>query len=137
MLSLGAVCLVLVIACANVSNLLLARSAARNREFAIRTALGASRGRVARQVLAENVLLSLAGACLGIAIAFAAIVFVLPAIPGVLPRTQDVTVNLPVLLYTVVLSLIVGIVSGLVPALKTSNADLQVSLKEGAVVLRA
>lgn len=130
-LLLGAVCLVLIIACANVSNLVLARSSARNREFGIRAALGASRSRVVRQVLAENLVLSLAGACLGISIAFAALRLVLPAIPGVLPRTQDVTLDLPVLLYTLVVSLLVGILSGLVPALKTSNADPQISLKEG------
>ncbi|MBO0911415.1 MAG: ABC transporter permease [Acidobacteria bacterium] len=128
---LGAVCLVLLVACANVSSLILARSAARKREFAIRTALGASRSRLARQVLAENLLLSVAGAGLGIAIAFLAIQFVLPAFPGVLPRTQDVAVNIPVLVYTLALSLLVGIISGLVPAFKTSNAGPQISLKEG------
>jgi putative ABC transport system permease protein len=130
-LLLGAVCLVLVIACANVSNLLLARSAARNREFAIRSALGATRGRVARQVLAENVLLSLAGACAGIALAFFALKFVLPVVPEVLPRSEDVTLNIPVLLYALGVSLLAGILFGLLPALKSSSADPQTSLKEG------
>ncbi|HKW19654.1 MAG TPA: ABC transporter permease [Terriglobales bacterium] len=130
MLLLGAVCLVLLIACANVSNLLLARSVARNREFAIRTALGASRGRIARQLLTESVMLSLAGVCLGIAIAFFALRFVLPAIPGDLPRSGDVTLNIPVLLYTLGVSLLVGILFGLLPAFKSSNAAPQMSLKE-------
>ena len=127
----GAVCLVLMISCANVSNLLLARYVSHNREFAIRMALGASRNRVAQQVLAENIVLSLTGAGLGIVIAFVTLRFVLPALGGILPRTQDVTVNLSVLLYTLVVSLFVGIVSGLVPALKISNAGPQTSLKDG------
>jgi predicted permease len=131
-LLLAAISLVLLIACANVSNLLLARSAARSREFGIRTALGASRVRVMRQVLAENVVLSLTGACLGIGIAFLAIRFLVPLFPEVLPRSKDVAVNIPVLLYTLVVSVLVGICFGLIPALKSASADPQVSLKNGA-----
>jgi predicted permease len=129
-LLLGAVCLVLLIACANVSNLMLSRSAARRREFAIRTALGASRGRVVRQVLVENLVLSLAGAGVGIAFAFFTINFILPAVPEVLPRSEDVTLNIPVLIYTLIVSLLVGVLSALVPAFKTSHIDPQTSLKE-------
>jgi predicted permease len=130
-LLLGAVGLVLLIACANVANLLLARSAARNREFAIRSALGANRARVARQLLAESVILSLAGASLGIAIAFFGIKSVLAAMPEILPRSEDVSVNAAVLLYTLAVSLLVGILFGLAPALKSWSADPQASLKEG------
>jgi predicted permease len=130
-LLLGAVGLVLLIACANVANLLLARSAARNREFAIRSALGASRAHVARQLLTESVLLSLAGGCLGIVIAFFGIRSVLAAMPEVLPRSTDVSVNATVLLYTLAVSLLVGILFGIAPALKSWRADPQASLKQG------
>jgi len=129
-LLLGAVGLVLLIACANTANLLLARSAGRSREFAIRSALGANRARLARQLLTESVILSLTGAGLGTLIAFLGIRSALPAMP-ILPRSENVSVNAPVLLYTLIVSLVVGILFGLAPALKSWSADLQVSLKEG------
>jgi predicted permease len=129
-LLLGAVGLVLLIACANIANLLLARSAGRSREFAIRSALGANRARLARQLLTESVILSLTGAGLGTLIAFLGIRSALPAMP-ILPRSENVSVNAPVLLYTLIVSLVVGILFGLAPALKSWSADLQVSLKEG------
>jgi predicted permease len=127
----GAVGLVLLITCANVANLVLARSVGRSREFAIRSALGANRGRLARQLLTESLILSLTGACLGSLIAFLGNRSVLAAMPGILPRTEDVSVNAPVLLYTLIVSLVVGIVFGLAPALKSWSADPQISLKEG------
>ena len=86
---------------------------------------------MARQLLTESVFLSLAGAGLGIAIAFFGIKSVLAAMPELLPRSADVHVNAPVLLYTLIVSLVVGILFGLAPALKSWSADLQVSLKEG------
>jgi predicted permease len=131
-LLLGAVGLVLFIACANIANLLLARSAGRSREFALRSALGANHARLVRQLLTESVILSLAGASLGSLIAFLGIRSALPAMAGMLPRSEDVTVNAPVLLYTLIVSLVVGTLFGLAPALKSGSVDVQLSLKEGA-----
>lgn len=131
LLLLGAVGFVLLIACANVANLLLSRSALRAREFAIRGAIGASRARLVRQLLTESVLLSLAGAALGLLIVRLGMRSMLAVIPGVLPRSEEIHVDGTVLLFTVAVSVVVGILFGLAPALKRWNADLQDSLKEG------
>ena len=131
LLLLGAVGLVLLIACANVANLLLARSAARTHEFAVRSALGADRTRIARQLITESVLLSLTGGALGILIAFWGVTPVVAGVPGGLPRSENIAVNRPVLLFVFSASIAVGILSGLVPALKNWNAEPQASLKEG------
>ena len=128
---LGAVGIVLLIACANVANLLLARSAARTREFAIRSALGANRARIVRQLVTESMLLSLAGGTLGLVLAKWGVGPVLAAVPGSLPRSENIAVNLPVLLFALGVSVAVGILFGLAPALKSWNADPQASLKEG------
>jgi predicted permease len=131
LLLLGAAGLVLLIACANVANLLLARSAARTREFAVRSALGANRTRIARQLITESVLVSLTGGALGVLIAFWGVSPVLTGVPGGLARSENIAVNLPVLLFAFSASIAVGILFGLAPALKNWNADLQASLKEG------
>jgi predicted permease len=129
LLLLGAVGIVLLIACTNVANLLLARSAARTREFALRGALGASRARMVRQLMTESVLLALAGGVLGLGLAKLGISLALATVPESLPRAESIGVNLPVLFFAFGISLAVGIIFGLAPALKSSRIDLQGSLK--------
>jgi predicted permease len=131
LLLLGAVGLVLLIACANVVNLSLARSAVRTREFAVRLALGASRGQVVRLLVTESVVLSLIGGALGLAVAGWGLKAMLAAAPGSLPRIENIGVNVSVLFFTLGVSMAVGIVFGVLPALKTSGTDLQAGLKEG------
>jgi len=128
---LAAVGFVLLIACVNVANLLLARSTARAHEFAIRTALGASRGRMVRQLLTESVLLALTGGGLGLAIASWGLRGALQVLPAALPRAEEVHLDGRVLLFTLAASALAGILFGLAPALKNSQRDLHETLGEG------
>ena len=129
---LGAVGFVLLIACANVANLILARSAGRQKEIAIRAAIGAGRGRVVRQLLTESVVLALAGGMAGLAIARWGTQAVVAAVPGGLPRMENIGMDGWVLAFTLGVSLLTGIVFGLAPALQTSVTGLHETLKEGS-----
>jgi len=128
---LGAVSFVLLIACANVANLLLARSTGRTREFAIRAALGASPARVLRQLLTESVLLGIAGGCIGLLLAKLGVRVLLATLTTNVPRSEEIALDSHVLLYTLGISVLTGIVFGLIPALKTLRPDTQETLKEG------
>jgi predicted permease len=130
-LMLGAVCIVLLIACSNVANLLLTRSLARRKEFTLRAALGAGPARLIRQLLTESLLISVAAGGVGILIANAGIYFVKVLGPSNIPRLREVTLDLPVLAFALAISLATGILFGLAPAIGAARENLVDSLKEG------
>jgi len=128
---LAAVIFVLLIACANVANLQLARTASRGREMAIRIALGASRWRVVRQSLVESLLLSAVGGALGLLLAIWIVSWLLLHVPEGFPRSSEIGINKTVLFFTMLVSIVTGIVFGLVPALQAAKADVNEMLKAG------
>ena len=134
---LGAVSLVLLIACANVANLLLARATIRRREIAIRAAIGAGRGRLIRQLLTESVLLSLAGGLLGLGLGYFGVRGLLSINPGNIPRIGEqgsgITLDWRVLVFTLGVSVFTGVLFGLIPAFNASRTDLNATLKESGL----
>jgi putative ABC transport system permease protein len=131
MILLGAVGLVLLIACANIANMHLARATVRAREMAIRTAIGAGRSRIVQQLLTESVILGLAGGAVGLLLAWWATSSFLAAYPNLLPRASDIGVDGTVLAFTAGLSLVTAVLFGVAPAFASSRTDLNDSLKEG------
>jgi predicted permease len=129
----GAVLLVLLIACANVANLLLARAETRHKEFAVRTALGAARGRILRQFMAEGIVLSVLGGLLGLALAFWGLKALLAANPQSIPRAAEITLDPWVLAFTVAVAIATGLVFGLAPLLHMSEGAVTKAIKEGGV----
>jgi putative ABC transport system permease protein len=128
----AAVGFVLLIACVNLANLLLSRSAARRREIGIRSSLGAGRGRLIRQLLTESVMLSAMGAAAGLALAWAAVRSLVTVNPAILPRAREISLDGRALAFTAAIAVLTGILFGLAPALQMAKSDLASALREGA-----
>lgn len=129
---LGAVGLVLLIACVNAANLLLARASARQREIAVRTALGAGRGRLVRQMLTESLLIAMAGGLAGAALAVGGTKALVAMLPAGFPRAESISLNGTVFVFTFAVAIATGLLFGLVPALQASRADVQSGLRDGS-----
>jgi len=128
---LGAVAFVLLIACVNVANLALVKTLSRRKEIAVRTALGASSARVLRQILTETVLLALAGGAIGLTYAHFGVRLIMAFLADKLPRSVDIRLDLPVLGFTALISILTGIIAGVLPALRLTRADVSQALKQG------
>lgn len=134
---LGAISLVLLVACANVASLLLARSTIRQKEIALRASLGASRLRLVRQLLTESLLLALAGGILGIVLAYAGVLLLPRLSPDNLPRLGEVAIDGRVLAYTLAVSIVTGVIFGIAPSLRSSSVDVSLPLKSQATTSTA
>ena len=128
---MGTISMVLLIACANVANLLLVRAEGRQQELAVRAALGAGTGRIARELLLESVLLGMLGGVAGLGLAFGALRFLVWLAPGNLPRLADIGLDLPALLFALVLSIVAGLLFGAIPVLKYAGAQVGTMLRGG------
>ena len=128
---LGAVVIVLLIACANAANLLLARASSRQREIAVRLAMGAPRVRIIRQMMTESLLISFLGGGLGLALAFSGVKALVALLPADFPRAQDIHVSAPVLAFTILVTVATGILFGLAPAFQGARADPREGLQKG------
>jgi len=128
---MGTISMVLLIACANVANLLLVRAESRQQELAIRAALGAGTGRIARELLLESVLLGIVGGLIGLGLAFGALRFLVWLAPGNLPRLADIALDLPALLFALVVSVIAGLLFGAIPVFKYAGAGVGTMLRGG------
>ena len=128
---MGTISMVLLIACANVANLLLVRAESRQQELAIRAALGAGTGRIARELLLESVLLGILGGIIGLGLAFGALRFLVWLAPGNLPRLADIALDLPAVLFAFVLSVIAGLLFGAIPVFKYAGARVGTMLRGG------
>ncbi len=131
MVLLGAVVIVLLIACANAANLLLARASSRQREIAVRLAMGAPRARIMRQMMTESLLISFLGGGLGLALAFSGVKALVALLPADFPRAQDIHVSTPVLAFTILVTVATGILFGLAPAFQAIRSDPREGLQKG------
>ena len=128
---MGTIGIVLLIACANVANLLLVRAESRQQELAIRAALGAGSARIARELLLESVALGIIGGLVGLGLAFGGLRLLVALAPGNLPRLEEITIDIPVLLFTLVLSVFAGLLFGAIPVFKYARAQVGTMLRGG------